>query len=195
MRNGEVTRSRSRTNAVLLLVALLTACACALIAVTVVRTVQDDPAARAVDASVGGSDGALEPATPEERERFTEVVDTATEVATAFVNIRHDDVDASIDKVKALATGDFADQYDKSTDALLEVLGGSKAVMIGRVVWAGVVSSDEDSATVIVATTGTVANTQTKNKPVARTFRLQLSLSNVDGAWLASDLQFVEELA
>lgn len=193
MREGsDPTRSRLRTNVVLYVVALLTACACVLVAITAIRAVQDGDD-REVAAAVGG-EGSLAPATAAEQERFAAVVDTATEVATAFVNIRYDDVDASIARVKELATGEFADQYDKSTDALLEVLGGSKAVMIGEVVWTGVVSSDADSATVIVATTGTVANTQTDNKPVARTFRLQLQLANVEGEWKASDLQFVEEL-
>ncbi len=188
----DLTRSRLRTNVVLYVVALLTACACVLVGITAVRAAQDDAAA--VPADQVAAAGELTPASAVEQERFADVVETATEVANAFVNIRYDDVDASIARVKALATGDFADQYDKSTDALLEVLGGSKAVMIGDVVWAGVVSADADSATVIVATSGTVANTQTKNKPVARTFRLQLQLANVDGAWKANDLQFVEEL-
>ena len=57
--------------------------------------------------------------------------------------------------------------------------------------WAGVVSLDEDSARVIAATTGTVANTGTDNKPVARNFRLQLDLELVDGEWLTSNLEFV----
>ena len=161
--------------------------------ITAVNAAQDGSVSLPSGSGAGAA-GDLQPASASEQERFDEVVATATEVATAFVNIRYDDVDASIAKVKALATGDFAKQYDESTQALLKVLGGSKAVMIGEVVWAGVVADDEDSATVIVATTGTVANTQTKNKPVARTFRLQLQLANVDGDWLANDLQFVEEL-
>ncbi len=188
---SDPTRSRLRTNVVLYVVALLTACACVLVGVTAVRAAQDDTGA--TPEATAAAQGDLSPATASEQERFDDVVETATEVANAFVNIRYDDVDASIARVKALATGDFADQYDKSTEALLEVLGGSKAVMIGDVVWAGVVSADADSATVIVATSGTVANTLTKNKPVARTFRLQLSLANVEGEWKANDLQFVEE--
>ena len=43
----------------------------------------------------------------------------------------------------------------------------------------------------IVATTGTVQNKQTKDKPVARYFRLQLQLVSEKGRWLTSDLQFV----
>ena len=74
------------------------------------------------------------------------------------------------------ATGDFAKQYAKSTEGVIEILEQNKSVMDGEVLWAGVVDPDQDSATVIVATTGTVANTQTGNKPVARNFRLKLEL-------------------
>ena len=63
--------------------------------------------------------------------------------------------------------------------------------MQGRVVWTGVVSLDQDSATVLAATTGTVANVSTGNQPVARNFRLQIQLVKVGGRWLTSDLQWV----
>lgn len=182
-------RARRRINVALYVVALLTACACALVGVVVVRALQEEPTP-AVAVGAGG----LTPATTAERREFAEVVDAATEVATAFVNIRYDDVDASIERVQALATGEFAEQYDRGTDELLELLGGARAVMTGEVVWAGVVTAATDSATVIVATTGTVANDQTRQQPVARTFRLQIQLARVDGAWKASDLQFVEGL-
>ena len=55
------------------------------------------------------------------------------------------------------ATGDFRDQYAKSTDGVIKLLQQNKSVMTGEVLWAGVVAQDPDSATVIVATTGTVA--------------------------------------
>ncbi len=57
--------------------------------------------------------------------------------------------------------------------------------------YAGVVDVDEDSATVIAATTGTVASKQTDDQPVRRDFRLRLELVHEDGRWLTSDLQSV----
>jgi Mce-associated membrane protein len=168
-------------NLVLYVVALVTAAACVVVTVAVVRAVQED------DGIAGSSTLA------EEQLRYDAVSEAASEFATALVNIRHDDFDASSDAVRELATGAFADQYEKSADGLVKLVRRSKAVMTGEVNWAGVVSADEGSATVIVATTGTVANAETGNEPVARTFRLQVQLSNVDGDWLTSDLQFVEE--
>jgi Mce-associated membrane protein len=182
--------SRVRTNIVLYVLALLTACACVLVTVTVVRAIQDDD----TDAS-SRAEGELEPASSEEQQRYDDVTAAAAEFATALVNIRHDDFEASSEAVRALATGAFADQYEKSANGLVKLVRRSKAVMTGEVVWAGVVSADEDAATVIVATNGTVANAQTGNEPVARTFRLQVQLTQVDGDWLTSDLLFVEELA
>ncbi len=63
----------------------------------------------------------------------------------------------SIDAVAAGATGDFAKQYDTSTKDVVKILTQAKSVMEGKVLWAGVVDADSDSASVIVATSGTVA--------------------------------------
>ena len=63
--------------------------------------------------------------------------------------------------------------------------------MDGTVVWAGVVDVDGDSATVIAATSGTVANVRTDGKAVPRNYRLLLDLVLQDGQWLTRDLQFV----
>ena len=127
----------------------------------------------------------------EEQEPYGDVLAAARTEAEAFINIRYDDAEASIDEVVAGATGDFRDQYAKSTDSVVQVLKESESVMEGEVVWAGVVDVDKDSATVLAATSGTVANKQTGGKPVARHFRLRLDLVREDGEWLTDDLQFV----
>ena len=133
----------------------------------------------------------LDESSSKEQQRYADIMDSATAEATAFVNIRYDDAQASIDKVLAGATGAFRDQYAKSTEGVIQVLTDNKSVMTGKVLWTGVVAQDQDSATVIVATSGTVQNIQTENKPVARNFRLQLQLVSEKGRWLTSDLQFV----
>ncbi|MCW2792419.1 MAG: hypothetical protein JWO76_1517 [Nocardioides sp.] len=169
----EPSRSHTSVNVVLYAVTLLLACACVVGAVKVVGTHGEERRA-VVD-----------------QERYGDVLSAATTEAEAFINIRYDDAQASIDKVAAGATGDFRKEYDTSTKGVLEVLEQSKSVMDGKVIWAGVVDVDKDTATVIAATTGTVANTKTGNEPVVRNFRLQLDLVYVDGAWLTNDLQFV----
>src|SRR6478752_3792922 len=122
---------------------------------------------------------------------FGAVLDAARKEIDAFVNIDYQDAQASIDAVAAGATGDFAKQYDTSTKDVVKILTQAKSVMEGKVLWAGVVDADKDSASVIVATTGTVANTSTGNKPVARQFRIKVDLVHQDDAWKTSNVEFV----
>jgi Mce-associated membrane protein len=182
--------SRVRMNLVLYVLALVTAASCVVVTVAVVRALQaDEPTALPQAGAVQVE--SLDEASADEQARLADVIRSATDVATAFVNIRYDDAQASIDQVKAGATGAFREQYEKSTGGVIEVIERNRSVMTGEVLWAGVVNADDDSATVVVATSGTVANTQTGDKPVARNFRLQLELVKEDDAWLTSDLQFV----
>lgn len=162
-----------RLNVILYVVTLLLACAVVVGGVMTIRTHNEDERAAA------------------EQERYGDVLAAATKEAEAFINIRYDDAQASIDEVAAGATGDFAEQYSSSSEGVIKVLQQNKSVMDGHVLWAGVVDVDEDKATVIAATTGTVANKQTGNKPVVRNFRLQLELQFEGGRWLTRDLQFV----
>lgn len=160
-------------NVLLLGLVLLLACGCVALGVLAFQARQDRAAER------------------EEQERYGAVQRAATAQAEAFVNIDYRNADESIDKVAAGATGEFRTQYDSAAGGLAELMTQEKSVMTGDVLWAGVVDADPDSATVIVATTGTVANVSTKEKPVARNFRLQLELVLEGGRWLTSDLQFV----
>ena len=160
-------------NRLLYVAALLLACACVVLAVLVVGERGDR--ADAADA----------------QERYGDVLAAARTETEAFINIDYRDAQASIDAVAAGATGEFKSQYTDSVDSVIEVLEQNESVMDGEVVWAGVVSLDVDSARVIAATSGTVANVATEGKPVARNFRIQLDLELVDGEWLTSNLEFV----
>ncbi|CAI9413700.1 hypothetical protein [Nocardioides sp. T2.26MG-1] len=126
-----------------------------------------------------------------EQERYGAVLAAARAEVEAFINIDYRDARKSIDGVAAGATGKFAKQYDSATSGVLETLKRNRSVMDGEVLWAGVVTVDPDSATVIAATQGTVANVSTDDKPIARYFRLKLDLQKVDGDWLTADLEFV----
>jgi Mce-associated membrane protein len=126
-----------------------------------------------------------------EQERYGEVLAAARKEIEAFVNIDYNDAQKSIDAVADGATGDFAKQYDTSTKDVVKILTRAKSVMEGKVLWAGVVDVDSDSASVVVATTGTVANTSTDNKPVARQFRIKVDLVREDDAWKTSNVEFV----
>jgi Mce-associated membrane protein len=129
--------------------------------------------------------------TASQEESYGQVMSAARKQAEAFININYQDAQTSMAAVAAGATGKFKEQYSSSSDGVISVLKQNKSVMEGRVVWTGVVSLDKDDATVLVATTGTVANVSTHNQPVARNFRLQLHLVKSGTRWLADDLQWV----
>jgi Mce-associated membrane protein len=168
-----VTGSRVRLDIVLYVLALLLACGCVFGGVLAYQAHRDRDRGAA------------------EQERYGDVMHAAEDEVEAFINIDYRKAQDSIGAVAAGATGDFKKQYDTSTDGVVEVLRRNKSVMDGTVLWAGVVNVDADSATVIAATSGTVANVSTDNKPVARSFRLKLDLVRVDGVWLTNNLEFV----
>ena len=165
--------TRTRLNIGLFVVALVLACACVFGGVLVVQQHRDDQRAQ------------------EEQERYGAVLSAARDEVEAFINIDYRDAQASIDAVADGATGDFAEQYDSSSDGVVELLEREKSVMDGEVLWAGVTDLDSDSATVLVATTGTVQNQSTGNEKVARLFRLKLDLEKVGDRWLTNNLEFV----
>lgn len=167
------TGSVTRLDIGLFVVALVLACGCVFGGVVLVSDHRDAQRAQA------------------EQERYGEVLAAARDQVEAFINIDFRNAQESIDAVAAGATGEFAEQYDSSSEGVVELLEREKSVMDGEVLWAGVSDVDDDSATVLVATTGTVANRSTGNEQVARMFRLKLDLEKVDDTWLTNNLEFV----
>ncbi|MEQ6900729.1 hypothetical protein [Nocardioides sp. YIM 152588] len=134
---------------------------------------------------------AFDEAPEEEQERSAAILETTSAMAAAFVNLDYRDTDAGVAAVRKYATGAFQTQYDQSAKGLVQLAKRAKSVMEGEVLWSAVVAADKDSATVLAATTGTVANKETDFKPQARNYRMQMELVLRDGLWLVRDLQFV----
>jgi hypothetical protein len=150
----------------------------------------EDGTSRAGEDTGKGTITAVPEASPAEEERIAAALESATKMVTAFVNLRYDDLDASIETVESMAAGNFLEQYRKSSGSLIKVAEQAQTVMTGEVVWSGYVTGDEDSATVLLAASGTVENNLT-DKPEARTYRVQVELLLEDDRWLTRDLQFV----
>ena len=125
-----------------------------------------------------------------EQDRYDAVLKAATLETIAFTTLDYRDLDPSIERVLDGATGDFEKQFSASRDQLEQLSTQNKSVSEGRVLEAGVVSMDEDSARVIVVADSTVTNVNAPD-PQPRHYRLQLDLVLQDGRWLTSDLQFV----
>lgn len=126
------------------------------------------------------------------QERYGDVQQAAADEVRAMFNFDYRDPQATIDQVQAGATADFAEQFAKARAGLVELTAQAKSVMTAEVLWTGVVDLDPDSATVIVATTGTVVNTQTGEAPAARNFRLKVGLVREGDRWLTASLDFVQ---
>lgn len=172
---------RARLNTVLYVLVVLIACAVILLGVLLVK--DRDSGSSADDAT------AAQDARGNDLHRA--VVAAASSEVLAFVNVDHRKLDESTEAVRKGATGQFAEEYDKSLEGLRDLMTRNKSVMEGEILAAGVVNADQDSARVLVATKGTVQNVSTGDKKAERNLRIQVDLEYVDGAWLTSDLQFV----
>lgn len=122
--------------------------------------------------------------------RYDEVLAAARAEALAFTTLDHRTVEHDTARVLDGATGSFRRQFKGSLDQLTELATQNKSVSTGKVLSAGVVSADPDSARVIVVTDSTVSNVNTPT-PQPRHYRIQLDLVRRGDRWLASDLEFV----
>lgn len=190
-------RSRVRLN--IALYAVIVVCVCLALLVGLLMWNARDESVRGVDVVPGAGQDvgrgivqAVELADEAEQERVAAQLAAASTMVDAFVNLDYKDTDKTIDGVRAQATGDFLKQYEKGAAGLERLATEAESTMVAEVVWAGLVAGDDDSATVIVATSGTVTNKTTDFKQESRNYRLQLELVLEDDRWLTADLQFVE---
>jgi Mce-associated membrane protein len=125
-----------------------------------------------------------------EQAGYDAVLRAATAEVIAFTTLDYRDIDPSIDRVLAGATGDFKKQFASSRDQLVQLSKRNESVSKGQVLRAGVVSMDDDSARVIVVADSSVTNVNAPD-PQPRHYRLQLDLVKQGDRWLTSGLEFV----
>lgn len=157
-----------------------------------------DPSGSSAEAAPGagrdvgrGLVEAVSAASTQEQQRVADQLEAASRMVTAFVNFDYRDADATTEAVRSMATGDFLAEYSAGAADLEQRARRARSRMVARVVGTGLVTGDDDSATVIVATSGSVRNRTTKFEDEARSYRIQVQLVRKDGRWLTSDLQYV----
>jgi Mce-associated membrane protein len=123
-------------------------------------------------------------------DRREAVLDSARQQAVNFTTLDYRHLDRDLGRVLGGATGDFRKQFRSGTKDLSTLVTQNKAVSRGEVLDAGLVSSDDDSARVLVVADSTVTNAADP-KPQKRHYRMQLDLVRHGDRWLVSDLQFV----
>ncbi len=129
-------------------------------------------------------------AAAERSDRRAAVLDSARQQAVNFTTLDYRHLDRDLGRVLRGATGDFRRQFRAGTKDLSALVTQNKAVSRGQVLDAGLVSSDADSARVLVVADSTVTNAADP-KPQKRHYRMQLDLVRHGDRWLVSDLQFV----
>lgn len=193
-------RSRVRLNLGLFLTAVL--CAAAVAAAAVLTTPWEDFGDSATGGggdlsgragtSVGsGTVTAVRSAEEQEQQRTADQLEAATKMVTAFNNLSHEDVDATLEAVREMSTGEFLKQYNAGAKGLSKGLQQAESTLQSEVVWAGLVAGDDDSATVILAVEGVVSNKATDFEKQARQYRIQVDLVRDGDRWLTNDLQYV----
>jgi Mce-associated membrane protein len=123
-------------------------------------------------------------------ERDKAAVAAGRDFAQNLLSLNYSTVDRDIKRVVDRTTGDFKDQYTSGQATLKNSIVQTKSVNTAQILEAGLVSSDPDSAVVLVAAEGTSKSPQNP-KGVLRHYRIQVSLSLQSGKWLVSDLKFV----
>ncbi len=118
------------------------------------------------------------------------VLSTARAAAVNLVTLRYSSARDDLDRILASTTGDFRNQFSDVSGSFEKVLGDGQVDSTGQVNEAGVVASDESSATVLAAVTSTVKNTQAPDGE-ERTYRMKISLEHIDESWLVSNVEFV----
>ncbi|MCR1781461.1 hypothetical protein KVF89_02855 [Nocardioides carbamazepini] len=189
-------RSRVRLNVVLYAATVICGCVALLLLYIHVSTSDNEVNGTDVVPGAGqdvgrGTIEAVRLADDAEQERTAAQLEAATKMVTAFVNFDYQEPQSTIEAVKSMATGTFLSQYSEGAKDLEKLATEAQSDMDAEVVWAGLVAGDDDTATAIIATSGTVRNKTTDFQPEARNYRIQLELVLEDGRWLTKDLQYV----
>src|SRR6478735_9578740 len=112
------------------------------------------------------------------------------QIAVNFVTMRASSFDADTKLVLDEATGPFRTEYASTLAQLKPVVTANKTVSTVERAEASLVSSDDDSARVIVGVVAPTTNASTST-PEKKTYRLRLDLVRVGDAWKVNALDFV----
>jgi Mce-associated membrane protein len=120
----------------------------------------------------------------------------ATTVTKAFLDVDYRGMDARLDKVLALSTGTFKNQYETARASIKSETARAKTVATGAVRRVGIADIGENRAVVYVAADSTVTNVAVQKDKGAdgtdsRVYRFQLDLKKVGDRWLLENLQFI----
>ncbi|WP_197376654.1 Mce protein [Mycolicibacterium baixiangningiae] len=123
-----------------------------------------------------------------QRDLFLQV---GRQAAQNLTTIDWERADADVQRVLDLATGTFYDDFQKRAEPFLEVVKEAKSKSVGTLGEAGLESSTDDTAEVLVAVTVQSSNAGAPEQ-APRAWRMRLSVERVDGGAKVSQVEFVQ---
>ena len=114
----------------------------------------------------------------------------ASQSALNLTSIDRENFDEDVRRVLDGATGAFRTDFEKRSGELKTVLEENEVSSEGKVIEAGLVRSDDRTATALVVVDGNVRNTAVPEGRV-NTYRMRLQLERQGDRWLTSMLEFV----
>ena len=138
--------------------------------------------------------GDLEAAESDDRR----ALDAATRVTLAWASVDHRNVDEYVETVKEGSTGAFLDEFSNTEQAMRALLEENQSVQVPTIPkdGAGILEhkAGSDTATVLIAMDATVSNKSTP-EPQPREYRLRVTMTEVDGEWRVSGMEFIDAQA
>jgi Mce-associated membrane protein len=119
-----------------------------------------------------------------------DAVQAARQLVMNLMTLDHTNPQASLDRVLAASSGEFREQFGSQVAAIQNVLKEAQVSSSGDVTEAGLATLDGDRATVLVAASALVKNTETPDGE-PRQYRMSVTLQRDSDAWSVSNVEFV----
>ncbi|MGQ4600035.1 hypothetical protein [Nocardia sp. R6R-6] len=126
----------------------------------------------------------------ERDERRAEYLQTARQAIVNLTTIRADSAKQDIDRILALASGEFKTEFAGRVDPFTSIVQQAKVVSSGEIVEAALENDDDRSAHVLVAAKQTLTNAG-QAEPQTRYYRFRVTVVRGDSGLTVSDVEFV----
>lgn len=112
----------------------------------------------------------------------------ARDYAVTLTSVSADSIDDDFRAVLNGATGEFKSMYTKSSGQLRQLLVDNKAQAQGKVIASGVTSATPGEVKVVLFIDQSVRNASTPEPRIDRS-RVSMTMTKIDGRWLASEVE------
>lgn len=118
-----------------------------------------------------------------------DLVDGASAGALALVDIHVDTVDEDVAQLRALSTGEFAEELVGDQSGFVNTIRSASVNSDAKIDAAALSSEAGAAGVVLIAASAQVANSA--GETTSRTYRLRIGVEEVDGKILMSSVEFV----